>query len=69
MDDDTVREEYAKDAPFVGCRHDHLLPSFCAGHDIYARYFLAVQLTDGSLRPFWVACAVSNLNPDLGHCN
>jgi hypothetical protein len=67
MDDGTVRKEYAKDAPFVGRRCDRPPPSFCVGHDVYAGYFLAVQWTDGDLRPFWVACAVINPNPDPGY--
>lgn len=67
MDDGTVCEEYAEDAPFVGRRRDRPPPSFCVGRDVYARYFLAVRSTDGDLRPFWVARAVSNPNPDPGH--
>ena len=31
MNDGTVCEEYAEDAPFVGRRHDRLVPSFCIG--------------------------------------
>jgi hypothetical protein len=67
MDDGTVREEYAEDAPSVGRRRDRPLPSFRVGRDVYAGYFLVVRSTDGNLRPFWVACAVSNPNPDPGH--
>jgi hypothetical protein len=65
MDDGTVRKEYAEDAPFVGCRRDRPPPSFHVGRDVYARYFLVVRLTDGDLRPFWVAHAVSNPNQTL----
>ena len=67
IDDDTVRKEYAKDALFVGHRHDHPPPSFRVGRDIYVGYFLAVQSTNGNLRPFWVACIVSNPSPDPDH--
>jgi hypothetical protein len=52
MDDGTVREEYAEDAPFVGRRRDRPPPSFRVGRDVYAGYFLAVRSTDGDLRPF-----------------
>jgi hypothetical protein len=67
MDDGIVREEYAEDAPFVGRRRDRPPPSFRVGPDVYAGYFLAVRSTDGDLRPFWVARAISNPNPDPGH--
>jgi hypothetical protein len=69
MDDSTVREEYSEDAPFVGRRHDRPAPSFCIGRDVYAGYFIAVRSTDGDLRPFWVARAVTNPSPNLGHRN
>jgi hypothetical protein len=62
-----VREEYAEDAPFVERRRDHPPPSFRVGRDVYARYFLVVRSIDGDLCLFWVARAVSNPNPDLGH--
>jgi hypothetical protein len=67
MDDGTMCEEYAKDAPFVGRRHDRPPPSFRVGRDVYAGYFLAMRSTDGDLRPFEVARAVNNPNPDPGH--
>jgi hypothetical protein len=67
MDDGTMREEYVEDAPFVGCRHDRPPPSFRVSRDVYAGYFFAVRSTDGDLRPFWVALAVNNPNPDPGH--
>jgi hypothetical protein len=67
MDDGTIREEYTKDAPFVGRRHDRPPPSFRVGRDVFARYFLVVRPALGDLRPFWVAQAVSNPNP--GHLN
>jgi hypothetical protein len=52
MDDGIVREEYAEDALFVGCRRDRPSPSFRVGRDVYGGYFLAVQSTNGDLRPF-----------------
>jgi hypothetical protein len=67
MDDGIVCEEYAEDAPFVGCRHDRPPPSFRISRDVYAGYFLAVRSTDGDLCPFWVSRAISNPNPDPGH--
>ena len=67
MDDGTVYEEYAKDAPFVGQRHDCPPPSFCVGYDVYARYFLSVRSTNGNLRPFWVAHIINDPNLDCGH--
>ena len=51
----------------MGRRHDHPPQSFHVGCDVYARYFLAVRLTNGYLRPFWVAHAINNLSLDLGH--
>jgi hypothetical protein len=69
MDDSTVREEYAEDAPFVGHRCDRPAPSFHVGRDVYAGYFIAVRYADGDLRPFWVARAVTNLSPNPGHRN
>jgi hypothetical protein len=53
----------------VGRRHDRPPPSFCVNRDIYAGYFLVVLSVDGDLRPFWVAQAVTNLNPNPGHRN
>ena len=52
MDDGTLHEEYAKDAPFVGCRHNCPPPSFHVGRDVYVGYFLVVRSIDGALRPF-----------------
>jgi hypothetical protein len=69
MDDGTVREEYAEDAPFVECRRDHSAPSFCIGRDASAGYFIAMHSADGNLRPFWIARAVTNPSPDPSHCN
>jgi hypothetical protein len=69
MDDGTVREEYAEDAPFVGCRLDCPAPSFLVGRDVFVGYFIAVRFADGDLYPFWVARAVTNPSPDPGHHN
>jgi hypothetical protein len=55
MDDGTIHEEYAEDAPFVGRRRDSLPPSFRVGRDVFVGYFLAVRPADGDLRSFWVA--------------
>jgi hypothetical protein len=52
MDDGTIREEYAEDAPFIGRRRGRPPPSFCVGHDAFAGCFLAVCPADGDLRPF-----------------
>ena len=41
-DDGIVREEYAEDAPFVGCRRDRPRPSFRVDRAVYARYFVVV---------------------------
>jgi hypothetical protein len=42
---------------------------FRVGRNVYDGYFLAMRSTDGDLRPIWVACAVSNPNPDPSHRN
>jgi hypothetical protein len=68
-DNGTMREEYAEDARFMGRRRNRPPPSFRVGHDVYARYFLAVCPADGDLRLFWVARAVTNPNPDPAHAN
>jgi hypothetical protein len=52
MDDGTIREKYAEDAPFVRRRRDRPSPLFCIGHDVFAGYFLAVCPAVGDLRPF-----------------
>jgi hypothetical protein len=69
IDDGTICEEYAKDAPFVERRRDRPVPLFCVGQDVYARYFIAVRSTDGDLCPFWVARAITNPSLDPGHRN
>jgi hypothetical protein len=52
MDKGTICEECVEDAPFVKQRRDRSPPSFHVGHDVFARYFLAVRPVDGDLRPF-----------------
>ena len=69
LDDGTIREEFAEDAPFVGRRRDRPAPSFRVGRDVYAGYFLAVRPADDDLRPFWLAKALTNPSPDPGHVN
>ena len=64
-----MREEYAEDAPFVGRRRDRPAQSCRVGRDVYAGYFLAVRPADDDLRPFWLARALTNPNPDPGHVN
>ena len=69
IDDGTICEEYAEDAPFVGCRHNRPTPSFCVGCDVFVGYFIVVHSAHGNLRPFWVARAVTNPSPYSGHRN
>ena len=69
MDDGIVREEYTKDAPFVGRRCNRPTPSFHVGCDVFARCFIAVCSTDGNMRAFWVARVVTNLSQNPGHRN
>ena len=66
-DDGTVREEYAKDIPFIGRRHDRPRPSFRVGCDVYVGYFVVVCLAQDDPKPFWLARAIINPNLDPGH--
>jgi hypothetical protein len=68
-DNDTMREEFVEDAPFVGKRSNHPALSFRVGRDVLARYFLAVRPTDGDLHLSWVAQAITNPSPDPAHTN
>ena len=68
-DDGTLREEYAEDLPFVGHRRDRPPPSFRVGRDVYAGYFIVVRPVDDDSKPFWLARALTNPNPDPGHIN
>lgn len=66
-EDGTVREEFAEDAPFVGRRRDRPRPSFRVGRDVFAGYFVVVRPAGDDPKPFWLARAVTNPNPDPGH--
>ena len=68
-DDGTLREEYAEDPPFVGHRRDRPPPSFRVGRDMYASYFVVFRPADDDSKPFWLARAFTNPNPDPGHVN
>ena len=69
LNDETLREEFAEDAPFVGRKRDRPLPSFRVGRDVFATYFLVVRPADGDVRPFWLARALTNPSPDPLHLN
>ena len=69
LNDGTVREEFAEDAPFVGRRRDCPQPSFRIARDVFAGYFIVVRPADEDLRPFWLARALTNPNPDPEHIN
>ena len=69
LDDGTVPEEFAEDAPFVGRRHDRPQPSFRVGRDVFASYFIVVRPADEDPRPFWLARELTSPNPDPGHIN
>jgi hypothetical protein len=69
MDDNTICEEYAEDAPFVGLDtivqpHHFVLVEMCMLDTL-----LQCVSADGDLRPFWVARAITNPSPDPGHRN
>ena len=66
-DDGTLHEEYAEDAPFVGRRCDRPRPSFRVGRDVYTGYFVVVRPVQDDPKPFWLARAITNPNPDPGH--
>ena len=66
-DDGTLCEEYAEDAPFVGRRCDRPHPSFRVDRDVYAGYFVVVHPAQDDPKPFWLAMAITNPNPDSGH--
>ena len=62
-------EQHEEEAPFVGRRRDRPCPSFNVLRDTFAGYFAAVRPADGDLKPFWLARALTNPNPDPGHLN
>jgi hypothetical protein len=63
----TLREEDAEDANFVGRKRDRPRDSFRVNRDTFAGYFVVVRPTDGDSKPFWLARAITNPNPDPGH--
>ena len=60
-------EEEAEDAPFVGRRRDRPRASFRVNRNTFASYFVVVHPADGDPKPFWLARAITNPNPDPGH--
>jgi len=68
-DDGRLHERCAKNALFVGCRHDCPCPLFNFVCDTFAAYFVAMYPADGDLKPLWLAQALTNPNLDLGHLN
>ena len=64
-----MREEFAKDGPFVGRRRDRPQPSFRVGRNVFTGYFIVVRPADEDLCPFWLARALTNPNSDPGHLN
>jgi hypothetical protein len=62
MDNGELREEFDVDAPFVGRRHDIPTPSFRIGRDVYVVYFIVLHPSDGDIRPFWIARALTNVD-------
>jgi len=55
------------DAPFVGHRHDHPHPLFRVDRDLFAGYFVVVRPINDNLKPFWLAKALTNPNPNPRH--
>jgi hypothetical protein len=65
--DGTICEGDAEDAPFVGRKRDRPRASFRVNRDTFAGYFVVVRPADGDPKPFWLARAITNPNPDPGH--
>ena len=65
--DGTICEEDAEDTPFVGRKRDRPRASFRVNRDTFAGYFVAVRPADDDPKPFWLARAITNPNPDPGH--
>src|SRR5579875_164178 len=65
--DGTICEEDAEDTPFVGRKRDCPRASFRVNRDTFAGYFVAVRPADDDPKPFWLARAITNPNPDPGH--
>ena len=69
-EDGTLREEFSRDVPHVGCRGDRLAESFRVARDVYAGYFLAIRPAgEGTNHPFWIARALTDPNSDINHSN
>jgi hypothetical protein len=64
MDNSELREEFGVDAPIVGRRRDRLAPLFRVGRDVYAGYFIFLRPSDGDIRPFWIARALTNVDAE-----
>ena len=65
--DGSLREEDAKDAPFVGRRRDCPRPLFRINCDTHIGSFIVVRSADGDPKPFWLAKAITAPSLDLGH--
>jgi hypothetical protein len=63
--DGIVREEFAKDEPFIGPVGEQPRPSFRVARDVYEGYMLLVRPGDEEIhvKPMWVALAL--LDPML----
>ena len=68
-DEEIAREQFPEDAPFVGQKRNRPPPPFNVLNDTYAGYFVAVRPADDDPKPFWIARAITNPNPDPGHVN
>lgn len=64
---DTLREEYAKDAPFIGQQRHHPPPSLYVSINVDIRFVFAVRLVEGDLCSFWIALALTKPHLDLKH--
>jgi len=65
----TIREEFAKGVPSIGCRCDCLPPSFYIGYDKHRGYIVAMHPTDDDLCLFWLVHLFMNSNPNPKHVN
>jgi len=66
-EDGPMREEFAQDPPFIKRKHDRRQTSFCINKNCFADYFVVVRPVDDDSKPFWLARALTNLNPDPRH--
>ena len=68
--DGTVQEEFARNAPHVGRRHDRPGESFHIGRDVHVGYFLAIRPPDKeSEQLVWIARAITAPHSDPEHPN